>query len=139
MIFKDKGILKAMWAGMFFLCALLGLVPEPEGANRWLLLCFSLLFFVPPGLLLWQCKKTADRKNSLWVRNIAIISLAATVVLLAANLLSVLLPESVGEVLYYALVVVSAPMVCGQYWVISLFLWAVLLWCSIFLLKNLKK
>lgn len=139
MIFKDKGILKALWAGMFLLCALLGFVPQPEGANKWLLLGFGILFFVPPGLLLYQCRKSADLENLRLVRNLSIVSLGVTVALLVANILSMLAPQTVGDALYYILVVVSTPMVCCQYWVVSLFLWAALLWCSLFFTKELKK
>lgn len=139
MIFKDKSILKALWAGMFILCALLGFVPEQEGANRWLLAFLGLLFFVPPALLLFNAFRDRDRKSLLLVRNLSLISLAATVVLLVCNLLSLLLPEALGDGLYYLLVVVSVPMVCCQYWIISLFLWAMLLWCSLFFLKKAGK
>ena len=138
MIFKDKGILKALWAGMFLLCALLGFVPEPEGANKWLLLIFGLLFFVPPALLLYQCRKSADVKNLRLVRRLAVASLGVTVVLLVANILSMLAPQAVGDALYYILVVTSTPMVCCQYWVVSLFLWAALLWCSLIFIKEVK-
>ncbi len=139
MIFKDKGILKALWAGMFFLCALLGFVPEPTGGNKWLLVVLGVLFFLPPALLMYQGQKTADEKLLRLLRNLAAISLGATVLLLIANMLSMLAPEAVGNVLYYILVVVSAPMVCCQYWFVSLLLWAALLWGSILCLRTLKK
>ena len=57
-------------------------------------------------------------------------------VLLIANFLSVLGSELLGNILYYVLVIVSTPMVCGQYWVISLFLWAYLM---IACMKALRK
>jgi hypothetical protein len=42
----------------------------------------------------------------------------------------------VGNLLHILLIIVSAPMVCGQYWVLSLFLWACLMiWAQ----KLLKK
>lgn len=139
MIFKDKGILKALWAGMFLLCALLGFVPNPEGGNKWLLLIFGLLFFLPPMLLIYRSRQTGDRKHLRLVRNLSVVSLTATVILLVLNMLSLLLPEAVGDVLYFLLVIVSTPMVCCQYWVLSLFLWAALLWVSLILLKNTPK
>ena len=139
MIFKDKTILKALWAGMFFLCALLGFVPQPEGANRWLLFGFSLLFFLPPALLLWQGKVTRDRKLLKLMRNLSIFSLSGTLLLLLGNFLSILVPESVGNALYYLLIVISTPMGCCGYYFLSLFLWAILLWCSLFFLQECKK
>lgn len=139
MIFKDKGILKALWAGMFFLCALLGFVPEPEGANQWLLTGFGILFFLPPALLLYHSHRSADRKHLCLIRNLSLISLIATALLLAVNILSMLFSEAIGNALYYILIIVSTPMICCQYWVLSLFLWAVLLWCSLFSLKFMKK
>ena len=139
MIFKDKGILKAIWAGMFFLCALLGFVPKPEEGNRWLLVVFGILFFLPPMLLLIQCRRTKDRKGLALLRNLSVLSLLSTVVLLAANILSMLAPQFVGDVLHGILVIVSTPMVCCQYWAVSLFLWAALLWGSLFSLKPPKK
>lgn len=139
MVFKDKGILKALWVGMFLLCALLGFVPQPEGSNRILLLIFGILFFLPPALLLWQSYRDADRKHLLLVRNLSILSLSATVFLLFCNILSMLAPEVVGNLLYYLLVVVSTPMICCGYWALSLLLWAALLWGSLLCLKNPKK
>ena len=139
MIFKDKGILKAMWAGMFILCALLGFVPSPQGANKWLLLVFGILFFVPPALLLWQCKVTGYRKDLILIRNLSIISLAATLVLLIVNMLSMLASEKMGDAVYFLLTIVSVPMICCQFWYVSLFLWASLLWTAILALKDIKK
>lgn len=139
MLLKNKTSLMALWAGMFILCAVLGFVPQPEGANKWLLLLFALLFYLPPALLLWQCRKSGDRKGLRLIRNLSLISLGATLVLLMANILSLLAPEAVGNILYYALVVVSTPMVCGQYWFVSLLLWAILLWCSLIFLREIKK
>ena len=139
MIFKDKSILKAQWAGMFILCALLGFVPQPTGANKWLLMCFGILFFLPPILLLYQGFKTKDRKLLKLMRKLSAISLISTVVLLMANMLSMLAPQAVGDVLYFLLVVASAPMVCCQYWFISLSGWAIVLWCTIVFLRDLRK
>ena len=53
-----------------------------------------------------------------------------------ANFLSVSLSESAGNALHVLLCFVSVPMFCLNNWALSLFLWAVLLVCS---LKRLKK
>lgn len=139
MIFKDKSILKSLWAGMFLLCALLGFVPQPTGANQWLLMSFGILFFLPPALLLYQCHKSRDTKQLRLIRNLSLISLGITLVLLVANIFSMLAPRAVGDVLHVCLVIASTPMVCCQYWFISLFGWAILLWCAIIALKTGKK
>ena len=135
----NKKLLYVLWAGLFVLCAGLGLFPEPEGILGSVLTALSLAFFLPPALLLWQCRKSGDRKGLRLIRNLSLISLGATLVLLMANILSLLAPEAVGNILYYALVVVSTPMVCGQYWFVSLLLWAILLWCSLIFLREIKK
>ena len=139
MIFKDKSILKALWAGMFLLCMLLGFVPEPTGANHWLLLGFGILFFLPPALLLFQGWKQRDRKLLKQLCRLSLISLSVTLVLIVANMLSLLASEAVGNFLYFLLVVCSTPMICCQYWFVSLAAWAILLWCSFIFLRDMKK
>ena len=61
------------------------------------------------------------------IRNLSVASLALTLVLLVVNFLSVGASKAAGDVLYVLLIILSAPMVCGQVWVLSLFLWACLL------------
>jgi hypothetical protein len=127
-----KNKLLALWGALFILCAALGFVPGPTGWGRGLLVLLSVGFFVPPVLLL----RCADRQTALLVRNLAGASLGLTLLLLIGNFLSVLGSEGLGNFLYAMLVIVSAPMVCGQIWVLSLFLWACLLMVSI---KKLRK
>ena len=142
----NKYILLAIWVGMFILCAVLGYLPPQEGANKWLLVIIAVLFFLPPALTVYQCQKEKDGKLLRLVRTVALVVLIATVALLVVNLLSIALllvmPEKtaliVGDVLYYALILVSTPMICGQYWGIGLIGWAALLWSSIFAEKSLK-
>ena len=142
----NKYILLAIWVGMFILCAVLGYLPPQEGANKWLLAIIAVLFFLPPALTVYQCQKEKDGKLLRLVRTVALVVLIATVALLVVNLLSIALllvmPEKtaliVGDVLYYALILVSTPMICGQYWGIGLIGWAALLWSSIFAEKSLK-
>lgn len=142
----NKYILLAIWVGMFILCAVLGYLPPQEGANKWLLVIIAVLFFLPPALTVYQCQKEKDGKLLRLVRTVSLVVLIATVALLVVNLLSIALllvmPEKtaliVGDVLYYALILVSTPMICGQYWGIGLIGWAALLWSSIFAEKSLK-
>ena len=118
------------------MCAGLGFIPEPTGFLKVLLVMLSIGFFVPGFLLLNLASKTGDSHTLTLIRNLCALSLALTVVLLVANFLSVLGSEILGDILYYVLVIVSTPMVCSQYWVLSLFLWAYLMIASI---KALRK
>ena len=104
------------------------------------------LFFLPPWAVLGRAKAEENRHHIRLLRWLAVDSLVLTAVLLVVNLLSIALllvmPEKtaliVGDVLYYALILVSTPMICGQYWGIGLVGWAALLWSSIFAEKSLK-
>ena len=125
-----------VWAGFFILCAGLGFIPEPAGFLKFLMIALTLGFFaVPAWFLLWLDKR-CDKLHIRILRNLAAASLGLTLVLILVNFMAFMAPESVGTLLHILLIVVSAPMVCGQYWVLSLFLWACLMiWAQ----KLLKK
>ena len=131
-----KNVLLPLWGGLFVLCAGLGFIPEPEGAAAALLTVLSVLFFIPPALLLYQADKDADTHTIALIRNLSMLSLILTAVVLILNFLSATGGEFVGNVLHYLLVIVSAPMICSGYWALSLFLWACLLTVSRKLLKK---
>ena len=59
-----------------------------------------------------------------------------SLVFLVLNFLSVYFSAHTGLVVYVLLVMFSAPMVCSQIWVLSLFLWACLLMVT---LPEIKK
>ena len=130
--------LYALWGGMFALCAGLGFVPEPAGFLKFLLTVLALAFFIPPALLLHRAAKTRDRHIAALVRNLSAAWLAVTTVLLAANFLSLMGTTGLGDMLYVLLVIASAPMICGQSWVLILFGWACLLFTGGHILKMLK-
>ena len=65
------------------------------------------------------------------VRNLCALSLGLTLLLLIVNFMTALSSEFLGTVVYGILTVVSAPMICSGYWVLSLFLWACLLMVSL--------
>ena len=127
----NKKNLYYIWAGLFILTALLGFITEPNGLLKALMVMAAVGFFVPPALLL----KQGDFQDIKLVRNLSLVSLITTTVLLVLNVMSVLASEAVGTGLYALLILLSAPMVCSQYWALSMFLWACLLMVS---LKNLK-
>ena len=121
-----------LWGALFILCAALGFLPEPGGVLKGAMTAASALFFLPPFLLLYR----ADRDTALLIRNLSALSLGVTLVTLILNFVLAVSSETLGNILHYILVVVSAPMVASGYWVLSLFLWACVLMVS---LKMLKK
>lgn len=128
----NKKTLYTLWGLLFALCAALGFIFEPGDGMKALMVMASAAFFVTPAWLLWK----GSRQDAVIIRNLSIASLALTMVTLVINLLSVNAPVLLGDVLYAIMVVVSAPMVCSQYWAVSLFCWACLMICAI---KKLKK
>lgn len=126
---KNKSLL-AIWGIFYIICAGLGFIPEPEGAVRIFLTAISILFFVPPAILLFDGFSTGDEKTIRLIRLLSALSLALTLVLLTANFLAALGASWLGTLLHILLVIGTAPMLCSNYWVLSLFLWAVLLVAS---------
>ena len=131
-----KKTLFALWGGLFILCAVLGFIPEPGGFARGLLTALSVVFFLPGGVLLYRAKRGKDRATAVLIRNLSVASLGLTLLILLANFLSFGAPDAVGDGLYAVLVILSSPMVCSGYWLLSLFLWACLLVASLDILKK---
>ena len=126
----NKKLLYAFWAGLFILCACCGFIQESEGTLQFLLTAVSILFFLPPVLLLWDAGKQKDLHTLKLIRNLSALSLGMTLVLLVLNFLTAMQSEFLGQVLHYVLVIVSSPMICSGHWALSLFLWACLLTAS---------
>ena len=123
-------VLYAVWFCLYILCVGLGTVEEVEGIGKVLFLLTSLIFFLPGVLLLVLAKQENNRKIALRVRIVAICSLALTVIVFCANVAAVSASSGIGGFLNDLLNLVSAPMFCSQYWIVSLFCWASLLWAS---------
>ena len=117
---KNK-LLFALWGVLFIICAALGFMPDAS------YLWAAFLFFLPPALVLYRAGKNADSASVKLVCILSALSLGLTLALLVANVLSVGASERMGTALYYLLVIISTPMVCGGHWAASLFLWACLL------------
>lgn len=115
------------WASLFILCAIGGFIPVTKAAVRILLTGLSLLFFLPPALLLHQ--GTAQERHL--VRNLSALSLVLTALLLIANFLTAFRSEALGNALHALLTVVGCPMITSGHWAMSLFLWACLLVASL--------
>lgn len=128
----NKKVLFILWGGLFFLCAGLGLLPEPQGFLKIIMTALSVLFFLPPVVLLYR----GDRETALLIRNLSLLSLGVTLLTLILNFVLAVGSELLGNILHYVLVIVSAPMICSGYWVLSLFLWACLLMVSLKILKK---
>ena len=66
----NKKVLFVLWGVLFILCAGLGFMPEPQGALKILMTALSVLFFLPPAVLLYR----SDRDTSLLIRNLSALS-----------------------------------------------------------------
>lgn len=130
-------VLYAVWFCLYILCVGLGTVETVEGIGKVLFLLTSLIFFLPGVLLLVLAKQENNRKIAQRVRIVSICSLALTVIVFCANVIAVAASSQMGSFLNDLLNLVSAPMFCSQYWILSLFCWACLLWTS-FLKFNKK-
>ena len=133
-----KSHLFALWGGLFVLCAALGFISNPGTALKILLTLLSVAFFIPGALLLRHAALNKDRNTAMLVRNLAAASLLLTLVLIIGNFFSVLGSARLGSILYTLLIIVSSPMICSQYWVLSLFLWACLMIGAIQILRQKK-
>ena len=134
----SKKTLYFIWGGLFIFCGLLGFIPEPQGIIKVLMVLSSLVFFVPGGMLLYVGHKEGNLGTVTVVRNLSVISLSVTLFLLVLNFLSGHASDAMGEFLYGLLTMLSAPMVCSQYWFLPLFLWACLLMTALTLGKKKK-
>ena len=128
----NNKLLFLLWAALYSLCGALGFIAEPGPAAGILMTMLSVVFFLPPLLLIRSGKRTAVAL----VRNLSAIWLVLTVLLIIGNIASVNDSILVGNILYSLLIVISSPMICGRYWVIALFGWAYLLFDS---MNQLKK
>ena len=74
--------LSIIWGALYVLCGGLGFIPAPEGFLRVVLTAASLAFFVPPAILLWQGTVKRRRMVLLCLRNLSLIWLGLTLLLL---------------------------------------------------------
>ena len=129
---KEKAkelVLYAIWLCLYILCVGLGTVGQMEGIGKVFFILTALIFFIPGIILLVMGIREKNKKTVLRVRMIAVCSLVLTVVLFCVNIVAAAAGR-VSPVLHDLLNLVSAPMFCSQYWVISLFGWASLLSAS---------
>ena len=122
--------LYAAWGILYIITAALGFIPEVDGPASVGMTLLSALFFVPGFWLLYRGEKKR-------VLILSIVSLALTVLTLLLNVWSVGMSRDMGEFLYWVLALVSAPMFCSRFWILSLFGWASLMMGSLMKLPRL--
>ena len=132
-----KGKLILSWLGMYVLCTIFGFIDTDNSLLKAIFALFSMGFFLPGGILLYEAVTDKDRKTVRIIRGISIASLTLTVVLIILNALTLPSTEAVGDRMNAVLIILSTPMFASQVWVLSLFLWACLLMGSFF--KKTKK
>ena len=135
----NKKSLFAVWALLFILCAGLGFIQEPTGFLRHILFFLSLVFFLPPALILFKSIQKRDFNTVRLIRNLSGLSLLSTLILIVLNIVSALWPPLAGDILHSVLTIVSSPMICCGNWFLSMFLWACLLMICLQTLKANKK
>ena len=126
---KNK-VLYSIWAVLYILCVGLGTFENPQGLLKAALITIAVVFFVPGVLILTDAISRKDRRGILRIRIISAISLSLTLVTMVGFILTAATKSPAADVLYEVVILVSSPMVCGQYWLISLFLWGCLLSAS---------
>lgn len=124
---KKNTILYSIWAVLYCACVGFSFVKDPTAGEKAFLVVLSLAFFIPPFYLVFRARKEESRKTLLALRLVSVLVLVLSLILLVLNFLSVYFSAKTGLVLYVLLVMFSVPMVCIQYWVLGLFLWASLL------------
>jgi len=131
-------MLSIIWGAMYVLCACMSFFTEPQGMQYGALVLLGLLFFAPGALLLYRGVKTGNKRICRWIYLLSGASLALTLVMIVVNFLTYNASQAVGMAMYILLAAVSAPMLCGQVWALSLFLWACLLMVSWSYLRKKK-
>ena len=130
-------VLYIAWVVLYAICAALGFYGEAAGFGKVLFVLTALIFFLPGIGLVVMGYREKNRKTLRRVRLISVVSLILTLTFLVANV-AVAAAETTSNVLHVLLVLVSAPMLCGQYWAMSLFLWACLLFATFVMLPKEK-
>ena len=126
-----KTFLYWLWAFFYLLCAFISNVESPTSAQSLALTVLSLIFFIPPVILLVDAYKQKDTRTLSLLRLLAILSLTLTAAALIANIAAVGASDTWGIVLHQVLIFASVPMVCSQHYVLSMFLWACLLFAAL--------
>ena len=128
-----------VWAWLYLFTAALSFIPYPKGLVPAIMVVLSVLFYLPPSMLLYRAYVRQRWKTVRTVRNLCIASLALTMVVMVLNILSVGASDAVGTVLYWLLLLVSVPMISMQVPLLSVFAWACIFVVSLRLLMRKNK
>lgn len=131
-----KNVLFCIWLVLYAICAGLGFLENPQGLQKAALMAISLIFFIPGVILLVDSILKKDKKTLCILRWVSGLSLGLTTLAIIANVFSVFGSAALGSTLYAILILVSVPMVSGQLWFVSLFLWACLFFTTIWARKR---
>ena len=134
---KKKSVVSVFWAAWYLICLLLCLGTEPTGMAKIPFLVVGIAAYAPPFYLLYLSKK--DAKVIKIVQIISIASLVAFAVLFVLGVLSVNWSTTVGRTLDVLFKIFCAPVICGQFWVVGLFLWASLWRACVLMLRKLNR
>ena len=133
---KKKTVVYAVWALWYLICLFLSLGAEPAGMAKIPFVVISLATYAPPFYLLYLSKK--DAKTIQFVQIISVASLIAFAVMFVLGVLSVNWSAEAGRILDILFKILCAPVVCGQFWVVGLFLWASLWRACVLMLRKLN-
>ncbi len=134
---KKKGLYIG-WFALYLATVVIGSIEPGNALAKAMMVLLAICFFIPPGVLLYDGLRRGDRQQVLLLRLVSSLSLGLSFVLMVVNFLSTPMSQGAGDVVYALLIVVSAPMACGQYWVVSLFAWACI-WMTTMLYAPKKK
>ena len=127
------------WAWLYLFTAALSFIPHPQGLMPAIMVVLSILFYLPPSVLLYRAYVREKWGTVRIVRNLCIASLVLTMVVMVLNILSVGASDAVGTVLYWVLLLVSVPMISLQVPLLSIFAWACIFVVSLRLLMRKNK
>ena len=125
-----KYLLYGIWVFFYFVCGILGLMEPKTSLQALAMTGVSLLFFLPPALLLADAIKRKNEKTLKRLRFLSILSLGLTLIGFIVNIGAIHASEQTGLALYRILNFLSVPMICSRHYVLSLFLWAALLFST---------
>ncbi len=118
------------WGALYGLCAIFSLIPSPNSLVQAVRFLMALGMFLPAGILLYRSIRWNNARFKKRIRIVCVAWLGTAAVLLMLNFASADWPENLGNFLHYALLILCSPIGCTQYWMLSVFLWACLLYAS---------
>lgn len=122
-----KTILHIIWGAAYILCACLGFIQQRSAAVQGVLTALSLLFFLPPALLLFFAAREKDKREAGLLVRLSALSLGLTLLGLVLTIATAAGSKTVVNLANVMLTLISAPMYCSGSWALSLFCWACLL------------